>query len=97
MNPVHTLLVHSGGLRANVFVSNDKIPFLVLLYVGDYLVRFVHAVQWILFGIHEFFGSRLKSGFSIIINTLTTQTYMPKGHGTVYWYFKEVLFHLPVY
>ena len=45
MNPVHTLFVHSGGLRANVFVSNDKIPFLVLLPVGDYLARFVHAVQ----------------------------------------------------
>lgn len=73
MNPVHTLFVQSGGLRANVFVSNDKIPFLVLLHVGDYLARFVHAVQWILLGIHEFFGTRLKSDFSII-NTLPRHT-----------------------
>lgn len=96
MNSVHTLFVHSGGLRANVFVSNAKIPFLVLLHVAEYLARFVHAVQWILLGIHESFGTRLKSDFSII-NTLPMQTYMPKGHGTVHWYFKEVLFHLPVY
>ena len=73
INPVHTLFVHSGGLRANVFVSNAKIPFLVLLHIGDYLARFVHAVQWILLGIHEFFGTRLKSDFSII-NTLPRHT-----------------------
>lgn len=73
MNPVHTLFVHSGGLRANVFVSNAKIPFLVHLHVAEYLARFVHAVQWILLGIHEFFGTRLKSDFSII-NTLPRRT-----------------------
>ena len=72
MNSVHTLFVHSGGLRANVFVSNAKIPFLVLLHVRDYLACFVHAVQWILLAIHEFFGTRLKSDFSI--NTLPRNT-----------------------
>lgn len=88
MNPVHTLFVHGGGLRANVFVSNAKIPFLVLLHVAEYLARFVHTVQWILLGIHEFFGTRLKTHYPDV---------HAEGTWHCHWYFKEVLFHLPVY
>ena len=50
----------------------------------------MHAVEWILLGNREFFGTRLKSDFSIIINTLPRRN-MPKGHGTVHLVlFKEV-------
>lgn len=78
-------------LRANVLASNDKIYNKVPIFgtsscCGDYFARFEYAVERILLGIRELFGTRLKSDFSKIINTLLRRN-MPKGIGTI----KEVL------